>query len=122
MKNNDNKCFLWCHIRHLNFAEKNPQRIAKEDKKVISKPDYEGIKFPVSKKDYCKIERQNSICINVFCYENKLTYHVYLSNQEFKDCMDLLLISNKNKSHYGYIKDFDRFMCNKTQNKNKVFL
>ena len=35
--------------------------------------------------------------------------------------MDLLLISNENKSHYVYIKDFNRFMCNKTKNKNKLF-
>ena len=33
--------------------------------------------------------------------------------------MDLLLIPNENKSHYVYIKDFNRFMCNKTKNKNK---
>ena len=33
--------------------------------------------------------------------------------------MDLLLISDENKSHYVYIKDFDRFMCNKTKNKSK---
>ena len=33
--------------------------------------------------------------------------------------MDLLLISDKNKSHYVYIKDFNRFMCNTTKNKNK---
>ena len=26
--------------------------------------------------------------------------------------MDLLLISNENKLHYVYIKDFNRFMCN----------
>ena len=35
--------------------------------------------------------------------------------------MDLLLISNKNKSHYVYIKDFNRFMSNKTKNKNKKY-
>ena len=34
-------------------------------------------------------------------------------------CMDLLLISDKNKSHYVYIKDFNRFMSKKTKNKNK---
>ena len=39
---------------------------------------YEGIKFPVSKKNISKIERQNSICINVFCYENNLTYPIYV--------------------------------------------
>ena len=33
--------------------------------------------------------------------------------------MDLLFITDKNKLHYVYIKDFDRFICNKTRNKNK---
>ena len=36
--------------------------IAKEHKNMINDLDYEGIKFPVSKKDYCRIERQNNIC------------------------------------------------------------
>ena len=121
IKNNDNKCFLLCHIRHLIFVEKNPQRITKKDKEMINKLDYEGIKFPVTKKYYCKIERQNSICIIVFCYESGLTYPVYLSNQKFQDCMDLVLISNGNKFHYVYIKDCNRFMCNKTKHKNKKY-
>ena len=64
---------------------------------------------------------QNKICINVFCYENKLVYPVYLSDQKFSDIMNLLLISDKFKSHYVYIKDFDRFMFNKTKNKNKKY-
>ena len=29
MKNEDNECFRWCHIRHLNPQEKYPQRIKK---------------------------------------------------------------------------------------------
>ena len=33
---------------------------------MINNLDCEEIKFPVSKKDYCKIERQNNFCINVF--------------------------------------------------------
>ena len=24
--NNDNTCFLWCHVRNLNLVERNPQR------------------------------------------------------------------------------------------------
>ena len=35
--------------------------------------------------------------------------------------MDLLLIIDENKSHYVYIKDFDRFMFHKTKNKNKKY-
>ena len=33
--------------------------------------------------------------------------------------MDLLLTSEENKSHYVYIKNFERLMFNKTKNKNK---
>ena len=35
--------------------------------------------------------------------------------------MDLLMIADENKSHYVYIKDFNRFMRNKTKNKDKKF-
>ena len=33
--------------------------------------------------------------------------------------MDLLLLIDNDKSHYVYMKDFDRFMFHKTKNKNK---
>ena len=121
IQNGDNKCFFWCHIRHLNLIDKNPQRVTKKDKELVNKLNYEDINFPVSKKDYCKIEVNNKICINVFCYENKTVYLVYLSNQKFSDSMDLLLISDKFKSHYVYIKDFDRLMFNKRKCKGKKY-
>ena len=35
--------------------------------------------------------------------------------------MDCSLISDENKSHYVYIKDFNKFMCNKIKNKNKKY-
>ena len=64
---------------------------------------------------------QNKTRINVFCYENKIIYPVYLSDQKFNDSMDLLLISDKFKSHYVFIKNFDRFMLNKTKYKSKKY-
>ena len=33
--------------------------------------------------------------------------------------MDLLLITNENKSHYVHIKDFNRLRCNETKCKTK---
>ena len=86
------KCFLWCHIRQLNPLKTHPKRIPNADKKMVNDLDYEGIGFSVSKKIFSRIEKKNNISINVFCYENKLTYLVYLSDQAFKSCMDLLLI------------------------------
>ena len=45
MKNEDNECFRWCHIRHLNQQEKYPQRIKKTDKQYVEKLDYSNIDF-----------------------------------------------------------------------------
>ena len=83
---------------------------------MINDLDYEGIKFLVSKTNYSKIEQKNNICINVFCYENDLTYPVYVLDQKYKGCMGLLLITDDNNYHYVYIKDSNRFMFNKIKN------
>ena len=136
IKSKDQKCFLWCHVRHINPSKEHPERIRKidkklvkhitdpekmtqEDKELISDLDYDGIEFPVQEKDFSKIEVKNNICINVFGYENELVFPIYVSDQKFEDSMDLLLLNDDDKSHYMYIKDFDRFMFHKTKNKNK---
>ena len=71
---------------------------------------------------FWKIEAKSNICINVLCYENKLTFPIYISDQKFENSMDLLLIISANKSHYVHIKDFDRFMFHKTKSKNKKYV
>ena len=136
IKNRDQKCFLLCHVRHINPSKEhpermrkidkklvkhitNPEKITEEDKELISDLDYDEIEFPVQEKDYNKIEVKNNICINVFGYENKLVFPIYVSDQKFEDSMDLLLLIDDDKSHYVYIKDLDRFMFYKTKNKNK---
>ena len=30
IKNKDEKCFLWCHVRHINLLNKHPERIQKQ--------------------------------------------------------------------------------------------
>ena len=47
-----------------------------------------------------------------------MVFAIYISDKKFEDSIDLLLLIN-DKSHYVYIKDFDRFMFHKTKNKNK---
>ena len=116
IQNNDNKCFMWCHVRHLNESSIKLCRIRKKDSEVIKKLNYKGGDSPVSRKDYRKTEVLNSININVFCHENKMVYPVYLSNQSFNDSMDLLLISSRFASHYVYL---NRLMFNKTKHKGK---
>ena len=119
MTNNDNQCFRWCYIRYLNPQEKYPQRIKKVDKAYVENLDYSGIEFPVEVKQYNKIEKQNSIRINVFSYENKKPFPIYVSKEKYENCLNLLLITNDEKTHYVLIKDFNRFMYNQTKHKSK---
>ena len=55
----------------------------------------------------------------MFCYESGLVYPVYISDEKCKNCMDLLITTVDHKSHYVYIKDFNKFMYNKTKCKSK---
>ena len=71
IKNDYNKCFLWCHVRHPNLDGIKLCRITKKDKEIAKGLNYNSVDFPVSKKDYSKIEILNKTNINDFCYENK---------------------------------------------------
>ena len=113
IKNKDQKCFLCCHVRHINPSKKHPKKIFKNWQKIAEKLDYDGIEFPVQEKDFNKIEMKNNICIKVFGYENRLVFPIYISDQKFKHSMDLLLLIDDDKSHYVHIKDFDRFLFHK---------
>ena len=115
MKNEDNECFRWCHIRHLNPQDKNPQRIKKTDKQYVEKLDYTGIEFPVTAKQYKRIEKQNSINVNVFGYEDKQPFPIYVSKEKYSDHIELLLITEGLNKHYVLIKDFNKFMHNQTK-------
>ena len=119
MKNKDEECFRWFHIRHLNPQIKYPERIKKEDKKMINELNYDGIDFPLSQKHYNKVEKQNSIRINVFGYEDGQPFLINISKETFQDQMNLLLITKDEKKHYVLIKDFNAFMYNQSKHKER---
>ena len=121
INNNDQKCFLWCHVRHINPVKMHPERIMQNNEKLANDLDYDGNGFPVQEKDFSKIETKNNIYINVFCYKNRLTFPIYVSNQKFENSMGLLLATNGKKSHYLYIKDFNRFVFHNTENNHKKY-
>ena len=58
IKNEDDECFRWCHIRHLNPVKRDAERISKNDRNYVDKLDYSGITFPVNIKQMNKIEKQ----------------------------------------------------------------
>ena len=56
--------------------------------------------------------------VNVFGYENKV-YSFYISKKSYDQTLNLLLITQKGKSHYVFIKDFNRLMLSRTKHKDK---
>ena len=66
----------------------HPERITENDKKLlilmINDFDYDGVGIPLREKNFTKIETKKNICINVFYYENNLTFPIYISDQKFE--------------------------------------
>ena len=56
--------------------------------------------------------------VNVFGYENKVD-PLYISEKPYDQTLNLLLITEKGKSHYVFIKDFNRLMFSRTKHKDK---
>ena len=59
MKNDDDKCFLWCVLRALNPVEKNKERIDRTLKSKIDTLNMKDIKYPITLQDIKKFESLN---------------------------------------------------------------
>ena len=118
IKNKDTECFKWCHTRFINPTNSHPERINKQDKKIASTLDYRGINFPMKARDYEIIEERFNINVNVFGYENRV-FPLYVSKKSNEQVLNVLLISNEEKSHYVFIKDFNRLMYSRTKHKDR---
>ena len=125
LQNDDNECFRWCHVRHLNPVQKNPQRLTQKDRAVAKTLDYTGVTFPVTIREMGKIEKQNNININAYVYNEDGKYVTPIRNSEtaYEDTLNVLLIERETekeyKQHYVYIKDFNRLNYNVNKHKNK---
>ena len=121
LKNNDNKCFLYCYIREfLNPITEKRFRITKKDKELANKIinetnlDFEN----VSISEINKIEKKLQVNVNVFScnknYKNKIP--IRKSKTDYDKTLDLLLIEGIN--HYIIIKNIHCFLSNRGNEKN----
>ena len=56
IKNKDKKCFLWWHVRHFNLLSKHPERIFKNDKKMMKNLIIMELSFLYKKKILTKLK------------------------------------------------------------------
>ena len=68
-------------------------------------------------RDYEIIEERFNINVNVFGYENWI-FPLYVSKKFNEQVLNVLLISNEEKSHFVLIKDFNRLMYSQIKTKN----
>ena len=121
MKNDDEKCFVWSHIRHLNPKSRRATAITQKDREFECSLDYSGIEFPVKISDIDKIERKNSIGISVFGYKGKKQFYpIRITKTVYEDHMELLLLGDGEGSrHYVLIKDVNRMLCSVSKHGHK---
>ena len=66
IKNKDQKCFLWCHVRHINPSKEHPERIKKTDKKLLKNLIMMELSFPCKKKILARLKKRTifaSMCL-----------------------------------------------------------
>ena len=111
IRNKDEKCFLWCVLRHLHPRDKNDFRLTDLKQKENSL-NTKGIAFPVRVKDISKFEKLNPDLpgINVFSVnERNKFYPLRMAQRDPQKTIDLFLFEEDGKYHYSLIKSFSRF-------------
>ena len=129
MKNEDDKCFMWCVLRALYPKDKNSERIDKDLKSKQDIINMKGICYPVSLNGIKRFEELNpNISISVLGY-NKEEGGVYpLQISKYKGCeydIVLLLLKEavtgengeiKEKTHYTLVKNTSALIASQKNN------
>ncbi|CAB3978796.1 Hypothetical predicted protein [Paramuricea clavata] len=67
IRNDDAKCFVWCHVRHDRPKKNNATYITKKDMEYADNLYYEGIEFPVKDvNSVTKNKTKKRFCLNCF--------------------------------------------------------
>ena len=121
LKNMDKKCFLWHVIASL-FPQ--PFNQISYYEKHLDKLNVTGIRWPMEVAQIEKFERQNNVSINVYSCEDKRkeVWPLKISKRRDIAPINLLLLNNRERSHYTLIKDFNRLLSQKARGwKPKLF-
>ena len=119
MKNQDDKCFMWCVLRALNLKDRDNERIDNDLKNKVNTLNMEGIQYPVSLRGIDRFEHLNpEISITVLGY-NKEEKVYPLKVSKYTGCehdIVLLLIKDGEKSHYCLVKNISALLSSQINN------
>ena len=121
MKNEDDKCFMWCVLRALNPKDKNAERVDKDLESKEHTLNMDGIAYPVDFRGIDRFESQNpEISITVLGYnKDERIYPLKISKYTgSKHDITLLLIKDGDNSHYCLVKNISALLSSQI-NKHK---
>jgi len=108
-KNEDNKCFMWTVLMSVHTPKNYPERISNY-KEYVNKFSWEGVEFPATKKSIDAFEEANpNFGINVFTWDGE-TINLWKKTKNRGKIINLLYISDDEKSHYAYIKKLNKLL------------
>ena len=119
MKNQDEKCFMWCVLRALHLINKNAERVDSDLKSKQDTINMEGIRYPVSFRDIDRFEHLNpNISISILGYnKEERVYPLRISKcTKRKHDIVLLLIKDGEKSHYCLVKNISSLLSSQINN------
>ena len=111
VQNKDNRCLEYAILSAQHHSEiKEKYERPSKYKAHLGKLNFTGIEFPVSLKDIDKFEKNNpEIKVNVFGYERSV-HILRLNKTDPQNAIDLSFITNEEKQHYCWIKNFSRLL------------
>ena len=118
VKNADDRCLRWA-LRSAMFPVANgehnyrPTKYPEDDGLVFT-----GIDTPTPISQISKVEKQNSLAINVFGWDKGVIIH-RLSEQPAGGTINLLLIEKAGKFHYTWIKDLNRLLYDQSKHRER---
>ena len=77
------------------------------------------LNFLLEKKVSARLKKKVTFALTCFVMKTNWHFQFTFEIKNSKNSIDLLLVIDENKSHYIYIKDFNRFMFHKTKKKTK---
>ncbi|GBN67380.1 hypothetical protein AVEN_149573-1 [Araneus ventricosus] len=119
IKNNDDKCFLWCVLAALHPVEKNPQRVSKY-MTFVNEMKLDNISFPTPLSQIRRFEKMNNVSINVFGFDGEV-FPLKITAAGKERHINLLLISDGQKRHYTLIKNMNRLLWDLTKFNGEKF-
>ena len=114
--NENEKCFEYSVIASQHYSEIDAKNSSRPNQynNWIGKYNFEGCSQPMKLEDISKFEKNNNMAINVYHIKSTgtLLTPLRITQKEVKleEYVNLLLIEHHDRSHYTWIRNFDRLL------------